>query len=411
MPTVTTAQGVPVQVRNARVVPQRMINSIVSNFSSTSSELDELRNAVLADGFPPERMHEIVQLIIDTLIRSRETVIPSSTLKKVRRRPCRSPACSPSPSALASRARARAVTHSCAAPAVARRRAQTLARITGVPVKSMAVHVRTVLNAIETSVHGFDRANNHYFALGPRGRLDATHLNDVLIKPDGVHEILNQAQLPGFTLALRRFTRAVLVAAMQEVSRLRGYETDALREEAERVQAGRSFMGALNALGLNHNQAKGHLRLLDKRTYEAMGFVDRSVPGFKSATSALQQVASVEQLAARPSMSFVVADNLVIIGKKTMTLTRELVARDVARAAPAIMAAGSEEERDKRMREACSIRVKRHKRFNVHDPDPTLIGVDMEAPGAPTIDPRERAAIFLDQTRDMINYQPYRDEE
>lgn len=248
------------------------------------------------------------------------------------------------------------------------------------------------------NAQGLDANDNIFYTLGAHGRLDATHLKDVLISRDGMNEVLASGQ-HGVQVAYRQVLVRLLDLAQDILRHARTWEQDYRASHQKKTLAGREFKQKLAAVlpTLSAGSQNGYLRQMHKGAYDATGVVDGNMPGFESATKACLTVASQTQQATRKSTC--PSDHLTAVGTAIMSEIETLVGMDVSRAAPDIAAASTAKGQKRVLSHAMSIRLKRLKRFNMYAADPNMIG-DPTA----VLDAKEQSDMMFNQTRELVQY-------
>jgi len=252
-------------------------------------------------------------------------------------------------------------------------------------------------------LHHADPLDNNYFRRSAAStRLDATHLSgDIYIKRDGLHEVLQGGQ-DALSVRIRTFIPTILRVVEAQRDRALRFEAEHRSLERERLGSQQTLRRAVQDAipSMNMVTARGRVSRFNQTEYNALGFVDRTVPGFESASRALQSVAPQEQLAYRSNGQWGgISDNLTTVGKDAIRYMNSAAERDVRRSQADIMAVPTEAGKKRLLNNVLNERATRLKRFNVFHEDPAMVGVE----GAP-VDVHAQAVYYLNQEDDMRNF-------
>lgn len=259
--------------------------------------------------------------------------------------------------------------------------------------------IRSALLNVQQRLN-LDRVSNNFFEV--KGRLDATHLAGVVIKRDGINEIL-QTGNDAVSIRVRQLVGGLVRVMEAQLDKAKRYENEHRLEEAQRLGSYQVLENEVqNAMGCSTQSARGRCRQLASAKYDAMGIVDPGTPGFTTPKNAMATVASQGQLSRRSTDS--VADHLTREGKFADGYLNGAIARDIQRAAPQINAATNQKSKKRVLNNAMMERVRRAKRFHIFHEDANMVGVDAEIVGSKFNAPTQ-ANLFLNQEQDKNNFQ------
>jgi len=269
-------------------------------------------------------------------------------------------------------------------------------------IRSTLLNVRQRLGLDHLS-----NVSNDFFEV--KGRLDPTHLAAVVIKRDGINEIL-QTGNDAVSIRVRQLVGGLFRIMEAQLDKAKRYENEHKLEEAQRLGLYQVLENEVqNAMGCSTQSARGRCRQLAAAKYDALGIVDPGMPGFTTAKNALATVASQGQIARRSTDS--VADNLTRSGKFADGYLNGAIARDIQRAAPQINAATSQKAKKRALNNAMMERVSRVKRFHVFHEDANMVGVDAEGVNdegerrGSQFNAANQSNLFLNQEQDKNSFQ------
>lgn len=264
--------------------------------------------------------------------------------------------------------------------------------------KSDAVSkIRNALLAVR-NLNNIDPIDNNYFRIrASDGKLDAKHLSGVFLKRDGLHEVLHSGA-DQLSIRIRTFASALVRIVDAQLDRARRFEEAHRDTEAERVQSSQLLKRTIQeAMPCSERSARARVRKFNVQEYNALGLVDKKMPGYKTATEALVSVTSSEAVVPRKGG---VANNLTTVGKDAIRYMNSAVTQDVIRRQQDIEAATTEKEKAKLLGKAMSERVMRLQRFSVFHEDPAMVGVENAS-----VDPVAQSHHYLNQPKEKREFE------
>lgn len=224
-------------------------------------------------------------------------------------------------------------------------------------------------------VAGFNPNDNNYFRVD--GRLDDTHLSNVMVTPDGVNEILSGGG-DAVSIAIRTFVRGIFSLVHDEIDRVLRFDAEHRSEERARVASARNLKQTLwqvDPTVATEASAQGIYRNFANKKYDALKICDPQTAGFECPSKALRSVAPPGQLARRSQQA--VSDNLTTEAKDADRYMNSAAAADLLARQAQIAAAPTAAGKKRIRNHALAERPARLRRFNMFAADRTTSATSM----------------------------------